>query len=342
MIGYIIIILILIILNALFVAIEMSFITLNDLKIEKEARKGNQKAIKIDMLLKSPSKFLATIQIGITFVGFLSSAVAASTFADFITPHLVENLEVFDYNTWNIIVVVLITIIVSTLMLIFGELVPKRIAMKYPEKVSYATIGLLRFVYVLFKPFVYLLTKITNAVSKLIGIGEHEEELVTEEEVKMIIDECHENGNIQKYEKDYIHNVLKLNDVKISKVMTPKNKVVMIDGKLTFEEVLNILLKDEFKYSKYPVVINNEITGIIHCKDVIKNIKNNKIKLSDIVRSNVSIDSEKYIFEALKILRNKKTKLGVVMKGDNYIGIVTIEDIVEEIVGDIYDEFDKV
>ncbi len=344
MIIEITVLIVLIMCNALLAAIEMSFITLNDYKIKKEATKGNKKAIEINKMLKSPSKFLATIQIGITFAGFLSSAFAATTFADRLSPYLYEILPILNENTWNAIAVVTITIILSGLMLVFGELVPKRIAMKHDEKVAYRTIGILKFISIIFSPFVYILTKLTNLVSKLFGVNEHDQEIATEEEVKILIDECHENGTLQKYEQKYIHNILEFNDVEIAKIMTKKDDMFIINSDYSFEKTTKIFKDKKLAYSKLPVYdkATNKIIGIIHSKDILRNIDKEGVDLQTIMRKPVFIPQNKLIYEAFNKLKRNKSQIGIIIDENNdYIGMITIEDILEEIVGNIYDEFDK-
>ena len=180
MLGQILILVVLILINAFFAATEIAYISLNDAKIEKQAKEGNKKARQIEKMLKTPSKFLATIQIGITLAGFLSSAFASDAFADVLAPTLNNIMPFLSVETWKAISIILITIILSFFTLIFGELVPKRIGMKNAEKVSFFSIGIIRAISVIAAPFVKLLTFVTNAISKLLGIGENEEETFTE------------------------------------------------------------------------------------------------------------------------------------------------------------------
>ena len=158
MLSQIIILIILIALNAFFAASEIAYISLNDAKIEKQAKEGNKKAKQIQKMLKTPSKFLATIQIGITLAGFLSSAFASDTFADILAPMLNNLVPVISIGVWRSISIIIITIILSFFTLVFGELVPKRLAMKNYEKISFATIGIIRGISVITAPFVKLLT----------------------------------------------------------------------------------------------------------------------------------------------------------------------------------------
>ena len=198
MISQLVVLAILILLNAYFAASEIAFISLNDAKIEKQSKEGNKKAKQIEKMLKEPSKFLATIQIGITLAGFLSSAFASDTFADMLAPALYNLVPYISLGVWKSISIILITIILSFFTLVFGELVPKRLAMKHYEKISFATIGVIRGISIITSPFVKLLTNVTNGISKIFGVGENEEETVTEEEIKMMIDQGKEKGTIEE------------------------------------------------------------------------------------------------------------------------------------------------
>ena len=170
MVSQLIVLVVLIAFNAFFAAAEIAFISLNDAKIEKQAREGNKKAKQIEKMIKSPSKFLSTIQIGITLAGFLSSAFASDTFASMLSPVLYKLMPWISLEIWNSISIVIITIILSFFTLVFGELVPKRFAMKNYEKISFATIGIIRAISVIASPFVKFLTFVTNTVSKILGV----------------------------------------------------------------------------------------------------------------------------------------------------------------------------
>lgn len=210
MLSQLIILAVLIFLNAFFAASEIAFISLNDTKIEKQAKDGNKKAKQIEKMLKTPSKFLATIQIGITLAGFLSSAFASDTFAEKLAPILFQCMPFLSLGVWKSISIIIITIILSFFTLVFGELVPKRLAMKNYEKIAFGTIGIIRAISIITSPFVKFLTLVTNSISKLFGVGENEEESVTEEEIKMMVDQGEEKGTIKEEEKELINNVLNL------------------------------------------------------------------------------------------------------------------------------------
>ena len=341
--AQVIVLVILILINAYFAATEIAFISLNDAKIEKDAKEGNKKAKQILKMLKSPSKFLATIQIGITLAGFLSSAFASDAFADDLAPILNSWMPFFSLEVWRGISIVLITIILSFFTLVFGELVPKRLAMKYYEKISYATIGVIRGISVVTAPFVKLLTASTNMVSKIFGVGESEEEVVTEEEIKMMIAEGEEKGTIEQGERQLLNNVFEFNDIIVSEVMTPRTDMYAIDINDNIKEILDEV--DEFKYSRIPVYDESidDIQGILFVKDILKPLKDGKdINIKEILREPYFVPESKDIDELFKEMQQNKVQMAIAI--DEYggtAGLITMEDIIEELVGNIFDEYDE-
>ncbi len=343
MLTSIIVLIILILLNAYFAATEIAFISLNDAKIEREAKDGNKKAKQILKMLKSPSKFLATIQIGITLAGFLSSAFASDAFADKLAPILNNAIPAISIDIWRGIAIVIITIILSFFTLVFGELVPKRLAMKYYEKIAYATIGVIRGISIVTAPFVKLLTFSTNMVSKIFGVGEAEEEVVTEEEIRMMIDEGEEKGTIERGEKQLLNNVFEFNDIIVSEIMTPRTDIYAIDISENINDKLDEI--DEFKYSRIPVYEENidDIKGILFVKDILKPLKDNKkIDVKKLMREPYFVPESKDIDELFKEMQQNKVQMAIAI--DEYggtAGLITMEDIIEELVGNIFDEYDE-
>ena len=344
MLSQLIVLAILILLNAFFAASEIAFISLNDTKIEKQAKEGNKKAIQIEKMLNTPSKFLATIQIGITLAGFLSSAFASDTFAEKLAPVLYNWMPFITLGVWKSISIVIITIILSFFTLVLGELVPKRLAMKHYEKIAFKTIGIIRVISVIASPFVKLLTFSTNSISKLFGVGENEEEIVTEEEIKMMVDEGEEKGTIQEDEKELINNVFEFNDITVSEVMTHRKDIFALDINIGNEELLQELSKEEYRYSRIPVYDEtiDEIKGILYVKDVLKNINKKTFKVKNVVKDAYFVSQNRLINEVFKELQKNKVQIAIIV--DEYggtAGLITMEDIIEELVGDIYDEYDK-
>lgn len=343
MFSQIAVLVVLILLNAYFAASEIAFISLNDAKIEKQAKEGNKKAKQIYKMLKNPSKFLATIQIGITLAGFLSSAFASDAFADKLAPMLNNLLPMLGTDTWRTISIILITILLSFFTLVFGELVPKRLAMKYYEKVSFGTIGVIRGISFITAPFVKLLTFSTNVISKIFGVKENEEEIVTEEEIKMMIDEGEEKGTIDQEEKELLNNVFEFNDTTASEIMTPRIDIFALKISQDLYEVLDEL--DDYKYSRIPVyedTIDN-IKGIILIKDILKDLRDKKkINIKKLIKEVHFVPKSVPIDKLFRQLQRNKMQMAIVI--DEYggtAGLVTMEDILEELVGNIFDEHDE-
>ena len=343
MISQLIILAILIFLNAFFAASEIAFISLNDTKIEKQAKEGNKKAKQIEKMLSSPSKFLATIQIGITLAGFLSSAFASDTFAEKLAPTLYNLMPFIGLGVWKSISIVIITIILSFFTLVLGELVPKRLAMKNYEKIAFGTIGIIRIISLIASPFVKLLTFTTNSISKLFGVGESDEEIVTEEEIKMMVDEGEEKGTIQEEEKELINNVFEFNDITVSEIMRHRKDIFALDINISNEELLQNLSKEEYRHSRIPIYDEtiDEIKGILYVKDILKNINKKSFKVKNLIKDAYFVSQNRLINEVFKELQRNNVQIAIVI--DEYggtAGLVTMEDILEELVGDIYDEYD--
>ena len=342
----ILILIILVLINAFFAASEIAFISLNDAKIDIEAKDGKKKAKKIKKMLENPSKFLATIQIGITFAGFLSSAFAAENFAGELAPVLYNWIPNINIAVWNKIAIIIITIILSYFTLIFGELVPKRLAMKYSEKIAYGSVGIIRAISIIMSPFVKFLTFSTNIVSKVFGVSENEEETVTEEEIRMMVDVGEEKGTIDEEEKTMINNVFEFNDKIVSEIMIPRTEIYAVDMNLSISEAIEEMTENEdFRYSRIVVYDENidDVKGIVYLKDILLSGKNKNTKIKNLVKEAYFVPDTKPVNELFEELRRNRKQIAIAV--DEYggtSGLVTMEDILEEIVGEIYDEYDEV
>ncbi len=341
MIGQLAVLVVLIGINAFFAATEIAFISINDAKISKQANEGDKKAKQIKKMLQDPSSFLATIQIGITLAGFLSSAFASDAFASKLAPVL-DKLFPLGISFWNPVSIIIVTLILSYFSLVFGELVPKRLAMKYSSKVAGAAVGFIRVLAVIASPFVKFLTFSTNTISKLFGVSENEEEIVTEEDIRDMVDAGEEDGTIEEQEKEMINNVFEFNDKVASEVMKHRTEVFGMEINSDIGEMLDKL--DEYKYSRVPIyeeTIDN-IKGVLYVKDLFKYIRSNKkIKVKDMLRKAYFVSKNKPINQVFKELQTNKVQLAIVV--DEYggtAGIITMEDIIEELVGNILDEYD--
>ena len=342
--SQLLVLIVLIFFNAFFAAVEIAFISLNDMKIDKQAKEGDKKAKSIKKMLKNPSKFLATIQIGITLAGFLSSAFASDAFADDLAPVLARLIPVFPVDVWNHISIIIITIILSYFTLIFGELVPKRVAMKYSEPLAYASVGIIRFISIITAPFVRFLTFSTDIVSKLFGASGNEEETVTEEEIRMMIDVGEEKGSINKDEREMIENVFEFNDKLVSEIMVPRTEIFALDADLSVSDAIEEITADN-RFSRMPVYEEtlDKIKGIVYVKDIVTSLKNKRTKIKSLVKEAYYVSELSHINDVFKELRKSKKQIAIVLdEHGGTAGIVTMEDIVEELVGEIYDEYDVI
>lgn len=340
MLFSIILLVILIGINGIFSASELAFLSLDKIKLKQDIETGNKKAISINKILSNSSSFLSTIQIGITLAGFLASAFAADYFAEYFLE--IINISFISPTVLETILVVLITIILSYFTLVFGELVPKRIAINSPQKVAYTFVDLIKAINYLFYPLIKFLTFSTELICKIFSIKENNNKL-TEEDIRKMILLGKDEGIIEEKEKDYILNIFNFNDIKVSNVMTPKQDVILLN--IDDELKDNILKIKKSKYSRFPIYEQNKnnIIGIINVKDIIlEHKKNDKIDLRKIVRPVSSFEHTEKIDDIFRYMQEKKESMCLIYRKKEFIGIVTIEDAVEEIVGNIYDEYDKI
>ena len=341
-----VLLLVLILVNAFFAMSEIAIISLNDNKIEKMAEDGHKKAKQVVKLTENSSKFLSTIQIGVTLAGFLTSASASQTFADMIVRAL-EGTAVYKALGSSVvsgISIVLITIIMSYFSLVLGELTPKKIAMQAPEKISFKIVGILLFFSKIFAPFVKVLSVSTNAMVRLFGFNPHaDEETLTEEEIRMMVDVGGEKGVIEDVQKEMINNIFEFDDLDAGDIMTHRTDMTAVDVNDPLTEVVQTAI--ESGYSRIPVFDDDpdNIIGIIYVKDLLRyigtDLPENAMKL--IMRDPMYVPESKSCGDLFKEMTGNHTQMAVVV--DEYggtAGIVTLEDIVEAIVGNIQDEYD--
>ena len=338
---------ILILINAFFAMSEIAIISLNDNKIKKLAEDGHKKAAKIIKLTSDSSGFLATIQVGVTLAGFLSSASAAQSFSEMLSGALQKLLgDGVSLSLINTVSTVLITIILSYFSLVFGELVPKKIGMQKPEPISFAIIDFLLFVRRIFSPFVKFLSFSTNLVVRMFGINpETLERTVTEEEILMMVDVGGEKGVIEESEREMIENIFEFGDTTASEVMTHRTEIQAIENTASFTDLIQLSVDEG--YSRIPVFEEDldTILGIIYIKDLLGYIVNDlppSLKITDFMRPAYFVPECKKLSELFKEMGEQKISLAFVV--DEYggtSGIVTMEDILESIVGNIQDEFDN-
>lgn len=336
---------ILILVNAFFAASEIAVISLNDNKVKKEAEDGDKTACKLLRLVDNPGAFLSTIQIAITLAGFLASAFAADSFAGRLVDWLSSTslLGAVPVSTLNTICVVLITIILSYFSLVLGELVPKRIAMHMPEKVAAFSASIILGAGKAFHPFVWLLDKSTNGLLRLFGIDPHAEpEEVSEEEIRLMVDLGEENGAIESNEKELIENIFEFNNITAEDVMThrPDMKVVWLED--SHEDIIKLI--EESGLSRFPVCGEDidDVIGLLRTREYLLNAQRQQPKpLRELVAPIYLVPESIPADKLFRDMQSKKNHMAVVM--DEYggtSGLITMEDLLEEIVGNIYDEFD--
>lgn len=344
--GQLILQLILIMINAFFACSEIAVVSLNEKKIEKLAEDGNKKAIIILKMIKTPEKFLSTIQISITLAGFLGSAFAADNFAGKLTNWIYNDLSFKSINegTLETFSIIFVTLILSYVTLVLGELVPKRIAMKNPEKVAGVVCGVISFAAVITKPVVWFLSVSTNAVLRLLRIDPKDEGgEVTEEEIRLMVDAGEEDGNIESNEKEMIENIFEFNNITAADIMVHRTEMTAINIEEASDEIINII--KETGYSRFPVYEDNidNIIGILSTRNFLLNVCSNKQKsLKELVYEPYFVPESVRADALFSDMQSKNCHMVVVL--DEYggtSGLVTMEDLLEEIVGNIYDETDE-
>ncbi|NLN14232.1 MAG: HlyC/CorC family transporter [Tissierellia bacterium] len=339
--GRLALIFILILLNAFFAASEIAIISVDKKKLSSQAEEGNKKAKILLDLLKEPSRFLSTIQVGITFAGFFSSASAAVGLSDDFGQLLARLGVPFAKD----LAFILITVLLSFVTLVLGELVPKRIALQYSEKFSMFAVKIIHITAVIMKPFVSLLSFSTNAILRLFGVStEGVEEKVTLEEIRSIVEVGQEQGIIDSTEREMIDSVIGFDDKLAEEIMTARTEVFMIDIEDPIEEYLEEMM--ELRYSRIPVYEGDldNILGILYLKDVLKeayNVGFKNIDIKKIIRPAYFVPERKNINALFKELQANRLHMAILIdEYGGFSGIVTMEDLIEEIVGDIDDEYD--
>ena len=334
--------LVLILLNAIFACAEIAVIETKGTKLDKLSEEGNKRAKRLKKLTDNPAKFLATIQVAITLAGFLGSAFAAENFSIYIVNALDGKIGL-SRDVLNTLSVILITIVLSYLTLIFGELVPKRLAMKKSEKIALGLSGTINFIAVIFKPLVWLLTASTNCILRMMHINPNEDDSnVSEEDIRMLADAGSEQGIIDEEENKMIQNVFEFDDITVGEIATHRTEMTVLweeDPDADWEKTIK-----ENSFSYFPVCGDDidHITGMLDA--------NKYLRLSDRSRKQVvkhAVVKPKFVAQAMKadvLFREmKQDQCTIVVVVDEYggtYGIVTLNDLIEQIVGDLDENAD--
>ena len=330
----------LIALNAFFACAEIAVISMNDAKLAHMAADGDKRAIRLARLTNEPARFLATIQVAITLSGFLGSAFAAENFSGVLVDWVVSlgvtsvSVEVLDS-----IAVVLITIILSFFTLVFGELVPKQVAMRKAESLALGMSGIISTISVLFKPLVSLLTVSTNGCLRLLGIDPNaKEDEVSEEEIRMMVDVGSENGTIDDAEREFIQNVFEFDDISAGELVTHRTEVIMLDVEDDMETWKEIIHNS--RHASFPIFEENadNIIGVLKAKEYFRledksreSVMKNAVRDPYFVPATIKADR---LFRNMK--KNRRTMAVVLDEYGGMMGVITVKDLIEQLVGDYY------
>lgn len=334
---------ILILVNAIFACAEIAVISMNDNKLAKMSAAGDKRAIRLLKLTSQPARFLAVIQVGITFAGFLGSAFAADNFSDRLVKWVISMGVKIPQATLDTIAVIVITVILSYFTLVLGELVPKRLAMRNAERLALAMSGLIYFISKIFAPLVSLLTLSTNGILRLLRIDPHAaDEQITEEEIRMMVDEGSEKGAINHTEKEMIQNIFEFDDKTAEDVMTHRTEVSLLWLDESDEQWEKTII--DSRHSIYPVCneTTDDIIGVLNAKDYFRlkdksreNVLKNAVKPAYFVPESVRTD---VLFRNMKQSRNHFAIVLDEYGGMN--GIITMNDLLEQLVGEFDDSDD--
>ena len=338
MFGLIILQIVLIALNAIFACAEIAVLSISETKLERMADDGNKKAKRLFKLTREPAKFLATIQVAITLSGFLGSAFAADNFSEPLVDWVVGLGVTVPRATLDAVAVVLITLILSYFTLVFGELVPKRVAMKRSEQLALGISGLVSGISSVFKPIVWFLTISTNAVLRLMGIDPNEaDEEVSEEEIRMMVDAGSEKGAIDEQEKEFIQNVFEFDDLTAEEIATHRTDITILwteDPMEVWEQTIH-----DSRHTLYPVCEESadNVVGILNAKDYFRlTDKSREIVIDEAVKPAFFVPATIKADVLFRNMRQTRNSMAVVL--DEYggvVGIVTLNDLIEQLVGDL-------
>lgn len=336
----------LIALNAFFAASEIAVISLNEVKLRRQAEEGDKKAAKLLGMMGDSTSFLSTIQVGITLAGFLGSAFAADGFSDPLVNWLINTcgITAVPRSVLDTVAVIVITIILSFFTLVLGELVPKRVAMRNPEKLARKVCGIISGLSKAMRPVVWLLSVSTNGVLRLFGINPHEEsEDVSEEDILDLVDAVEEQGEIDNDTKEMIENVFEFDNTAVSGIMKRRSDMVVLYESDAREEIMKTIF--ESRLSRFPVCgeDTDDIKGILLVREYLLALQENPdCKITDMLQPVRFVPDT---LPANRLFRDmRENQIHMVIVVDEYgqtVGLVTMEDLLEEIVGNIYDETDE-
>jgi putative hemolysin len=336
------VIVLLVALNALFVAAEIALVSIRRTRVEQLAEEGSRAARRVRRLLDDPGRFLAVIQLGVTFVGFFASAFAAVSLVAGLDA-LLQGIGIPAALSAPAALVV-VTLLLSLFTIVFGELVPKTLALARPEPVALALSGPIEFLGRLLGPLVSLLAGTTRRIARLLGAEVAAEAEISAEELKLIVERGGEQGILEAEEEQMIHAVIELGERRLHEVMVPRVEIVALPVTATLQEAVETIIREG--HSRIPVYQDSidQVIGILYAKDLLPFLKDGageRPSLRSLLRTPVFVPESMPIDDLLHELQRRKVHMAIVL--DEYggtAGLVTIEDLLEEIVGEIQDEYD--
>lgn len=337
--------LVLIFLNAVFACAEIAVLSMNENKLERLAKDGDKRAKRLSKLTKQPARFLATIQVAITLSGFLGSAFAADNFSDPIVTALKNAGVSIPEATLNTIAVVVITIILSFVTLVFGELVPKRLAMRKAEKMALGLSGTVSFISVAFAPLVWLLTSSTNLILRIMGIDpDADDSEVSEEDIRMLAEAGTESGILDEDENNIIQNIFEFDDISVGEIMTHRTEVVALMKDESVEEWSRIIYGSDHMF--YPVYDDNpdQVIGVLDARKFLRMSRESKEAIVEkSVMKPFFVSSQTKADSLFRMMKESKIRFAVVVdEFGGTDGIITINDLIEQLIGELDSEADDI
>ncbi len=337
-------IVVLVLLNGVFSATEIALVTMRRSRLQQLVDEGHGAAERVRRLKENPGRFLAVIQVGITFLGFLASAFAAVSLADGLGAAIASIAPGVDADLASGVSLVVVTLLLTLFTIVFGELVPKQIGLAHSERVAFTFSRLIEVLGRVFAPLVAFLTIVTRSISRLFRADVTADERISSEELRLIIEQGGEQGILEAEEEQMIHAVIELGDQRVHEVMVPRIAMAALPVGVTFEEAIDTIVEEG--HSRIPMYEESvdEIVGILYAKDLLPFLKSSngeRPALRSLLRTPVFVPESMTVDDLLHELQRRKVHLAIVL--DEYggtAGLVTIEDLLEEIVGEIQDEYD--
>jgi putative hemolysin len=333
---------VLVLLNAVFVAAEIALVTVRRTRVDQLVEEGRGGAERVRRMTLQPGRFLAVIQLGITFIGFLAAAFAGASMTEGLRALLASVPALAPYA--GAIALVVVTALLSFVTIIFGELVPKTLALAHPERFALTLAGPVDLLGRVLGPIVWVLERVTSAVNRVLGVSGIDQNQISTEELKLLVERGGEQGILEAEEEQMIHAVIELGERRVHEVMVPRIAIVALPATTTLDEAIDRIVEEG--HSRVPVYEESvdEVVGILYAKDLLPFLKDGagpRPSLRSLLRTPVFVPESMTIDDLLHELQRRKVHIAIVL--DEYggtAGLVTIEDLLEEIVGEIQDEYD--